>query len=379
VQRIDPDDSLGALIAGDHLGLAIEAARLGTWTWNMAAGTTVWDPRMEEMHGLAPGGFGGTFEDWLASMYPEDRAESLALVDKALSHPGPYTLLHRTAWPDGTVHHIECRGMVLVDDDGRPTGTTGVAFDVTDREQHKEALADALHHQHRVVERLQQALLPSQLPRVAGIELATRLVTAQRNVEIGGDWYAVLPLEGDRLGLAIGDVAGHGLDAVADMAAARFSLRALALTEDAPEVVLERLNEVVRVFESGTMITALHGVLDPKSRVWTYASAGHCPAIVRHADGTTVVLDERCDPPLGYATSFHRRRVELPPRATLILYTDGLMERRNETIDVGIARLARACANGPSDPEALCDHLVATMFDGTTIDDDVMIVAASLQ
>ena len=106
----------------------------------MAAGTTVWDERLEELHGMPPGGFGGTFEDWLAALYPDDRPECLTRVERALADPGPYMLLHRTTWPDGSIHYIECRGRVLTDEQGIPTGTTGVATDVTDREQHKAAV-----------------------------------------------------------------------------------------------------------------------------------------------------------------------------------------------------------------------------------------------
>ncbi len=363
----------------DHLDFALEAAQLGTWTWDMASGSTTWDVRLEELHGLAAGGFGGTFEDWLAALYPEDRAECLATVEKALAGPGPYTLLHRTVWPDGTVHHIECRGLVLVDDTGAPTGTTGVAIDVTDRERNKQALSAAFAVQDEVIQTLQRALLPPVLPHVEGITLAARYLAAQRHIAIGGDWYAVLPFPDERLGLAIGDVAGHGLAAVADMAAARFSLRALALSEETPDRVLEQLNNVVREFQRDTMITALYGILDPTTRTWTYATAGHCPAVVRQPDGTTVLLDDQCDPPLGYATSLRLHSAELPPGSTLVLYTDGLIERRTEPITTGLDRLIAACGTGPSDPEALCDHLTVEMFQGVTVDDDVAIIVAKLQ
>ena len=219
-----------------RLTLALEAAQLGTWTWDMAAGTTTWDVRLEELHGLPPGGFGGTFEDWLASLHPEDRAECLARVERALASPGPYVLLHRTIWRDGSVHYIECRGTVLTDEVGAPTGTTGVAIDVTDREQHRVATSAALARERDLVGVLQQALLPTSLPEVPGTTIGVRYIPARSDAGVGGDWYAVLPLTDGRLGVAIGDVAGHGLDAVADMAAARFSLRALALTDPvAPE------------------------------------------------------------------------------------------------------------------------------------------------
>jgi PAS domain S-box-containing protein len=363
-------------VVQQRLALALEAARLGTWTWDIAAGTSEWDVRLEELHGLPPGGFGGTFEDWIASLHPEDRADCVAAVERALADPGPYVLLHRTIWDDGSVHHIECRGMVLVDDAGNPTGTTGVAADVTDRERQKAAVNEVLAQQSETVLVLQRALLPATPPTVPHTTVAARYIAAQKSPSVGGDWYAVLPLQGDRLGLAIGDVAGHGIDAVADMAAVRFSLRAIALHEPAPERVLDRLNEVVHVFESDTMVTALYGALDPNGGTWTYATAGHPPVVVRRPDGTTRWIDDPCDPPLGvHRGEYRRHAVDIEQGSTLVLYTDGLIERRTEPISTGLERLERACREGPADPEALCDFLAAHMLEGATVDDDVAIVA----
>ena len=158
--------------AEERLVLALEAAELGTWTWDMAAGTTVSDTRLEQLHGLEPGGFGGTYQDWLATMHPADRDEYLARVEHALANPGPYLLLHRTTWPDGTVRWIECRGRVTVDEAGAPTGTIGVTIDVTDREDHGAVVAEQLEQERRIVETLQHALLPSALPTVPGVSVA---------------------------------------------------------------------------------------------------------------------------------------------------------------------------------------------------------------
>jgi PAS domain S-box-containing protein len=365
-------------VAEQRLALAIEAARLGCWTWDMDSGRTTWDERLEEMHGLAPGGFGGRFEDWVEAIHPDDRADCLARVQAALEHPGPYMLSHRTVWEDGSVHSIECRGTVLVDDVGKPIGTTGVAIDVTLRDRHEASITRALEHEQRLVQTLQRALLAPSFPPVPGTKVAARYVAAETNLEIGGDWYAVLPVEGNALGLAIGDVAGHGLDAVADMAAVRFSLRALALVESAPDEVLARLNHLVGVFSPETMITALYGVLDPRRRVWSYARAGNCPAMLRHPDGTTIVLDAPGDPPLGVASAFRVHSVPMSEGATLVLYTDGLVERRNESIATGIDRLRQACRDGPRDPEALCDHLVHAMLPNSSNEDDAALVVVNL-
>ena len=139
----------------------------------MATGVTTWDERLEEMHGLPPGGFGGEYEDWVASLYPGDRAACIERVEQALAEPGPYVLLHRTIWPDGSVHSVQCRGTVLVDDEGRPTGTTGVAIDVTMRQQ--------------LVQIFQWALLPTSLPTYARHDAAVRYRAAERRHNVGGD------------------------------------------------------------------------------------------------------------------------------------------------------------------------------------------------
>jgi PAS domain S-box-containing protein len=374
---VEPDWRPNPTILEHRLQLALDAGQLGTWTWDMAAGRTVWDERLEELHGLEPGGFGGTFEDWVEALHPDDRAECLARVEVALADPAPYILLHRTNLPDGSVRFIECRGTVLTDAEGNPTGTTGIAFDVTDRQHRHAELAEELAHERELVQTLQYVLLPTDLPHVAGAKVAARYLASESSVDVGGDWYAILPLSSHELGIAIGDVAGHGLDAVADMASARFSLRALGLSGAPPATVLAQLSQIVQVFDPDTMITALYGTLDTRSRTWTYASAGHCSAVLRDPDGTTRLLDDGCDPPLGIATTFHEHAVELKPGATLVLYTDGLVERRREHIDLGFERLRRACETGPSDPQELCEHLLETVRAEPT-DDDIAIIAVGV-
>jgi serine phosphatase RsbU (regulator of sigma subunit) len=135
---------------------------------------------------------------------------------------------------------------------------------------------------------------------------------------------------------------------------------------------------VVKVFESDVMITALYGILDPRDRTWTYTSAGHVPAVVRRPDGTTRLLDDDSDPPLGAAATFRTRRVELPERASLVLYTDGLVERRSRSINDGLARLQQACATADPEPNALCDHILDALLEDRANEDDVAIVAVTL-
>ncbi len=366
-----------ASVAEQRLTLALEAAGLGTWTWDMATATTEWDVRLEELHGLSPGGFGGTFDDWVASLHPDDRAECVRRVQRALESPGPYVLLHRTTWLDGSIHWIECRGRVTVDDHGMPTGTIGVALDVTERERRDAMVEVELEEKHDLVTSLQQALLPSEIPSVPGVRVAARYVAAGSTV-VGGDWYAVVPLPDGRLGLGIGDVAGHGLSAVAEMAGVRFSLRALAMGATDAEDVLTRLNDAVRLFEHDAFITALYGIVDPRNRVWSFSSAGHCPTVVRCANGTTSLIATAAQPPLGLDGAYHRQDCQLEPGSMLVLYTDGLIERRCESITDGTNRLIDVVRSGPTDPEALADHLLAELVGAGAHDDDVALLVVAI-
>ena len=127
------------------------------------------------------------------------------------------------------------------------------------------------------------------------------------------------------------------------------------------------------------MITALYGVLDPSDGSWTYATAGHPPAVVRTAEGETRLLADDCDPPLGFAKSFRVRHAILGPGATLLLYTDGLIERRSEPLDVGLARVLEACHVAQPEPDALCDSVLETMLKDAPIQDDVALVAVRLE
>jgi PAS domain S-box-containing protein len=357
----------------ERLELALEAGRLGTWTWDIASGVTTWDARLEAMNGMPPGSFGGTYADWEAAIHPDDRAECVARVARALAEPGDYRLLHRIEWPDGSLHWLECRGRVLTDDAAQPTGTVGVVLDVTEREEREAALARRIADDHRMIQNVQRALLPVRMPRIDGIELAARYEAAPGSA-IGGDWYAFVPLRGGRLGIAIGDVAGHGLSAVAEMAHIRFSLRSLSYLHDDPTEVLAELSELVRVFSPDTMVTALYGTLDPRSGHFEYALAGHFPPAVCGA-GTCEMAEAGADPPLGLGEEYRCHTLTLRPDETLVAFTDGILERRSEPIGVSLQRLAATSSAGPRAPDALCEHLMREMLADLPNGDDAAVVA----
>jgi serine phosphatase RsbU (regulator of sigma subunit) len=226
------------------------------------------------------------------------------------------------------------------------------------------------------VESLQRALLPTRLPLVNGIEISARYL-ATSGIAMGGDWYAVIPLGDDRVGLACGDVAGHGIEATASMAEIRFALRALAADGSPPNNVLRRVNELVHQFDPDTLVTAVYGILDSGLRTWTFAAAGHLPGIIRGRGGDVEFMPRASGPPLGVVP--HARYEEgkqlLPEGSTVVLYTDGLIERRGESIETGLARLASVLRRCDGEPGALSDRLIAKLLDGLP-EDDVAILAA---
>ncbi|GAA0389393.1 SpoIIE family protein phosphatase [Micromonospora gifhornensis] len=216
---------------------------------------------------------------------------------------------------------------------------------------------------------LQRSLLPSRLPDISGLDLAARYVPGH-DLGIGGDWYDVFNLPSGWLGAVIGDVSGHGLPSAVVMGRIRSALRAYALDRDDPAEVLTALDRKIHHFEAGTLTTALYALIAPDRATVHLSCAGHLRPLLAVPGEPTRLVDVVVDRPFGVGTppaGRHTTVVDLPPGATLVFYTDGLVERRGELIDTGIARLADAIESGPA--EALCDHIMAAAVDEPPTDD----------
>ena len=188
---------------------------------------------------------------------------------------------------------------------------------------------------------LHRSLLPAALPEVPGVELAARYVTGSGKV--GGDWYDVFALPDGRLGVVVGDVAGSGLQAAVIMGRMRSALRAYVLEVADPAVALRMLDRKIQYFEPNAMATVLYGLYAPESGEFLASSAGHLPPVLAVAGGGPAdMLPVPPDPPIGAADNPPRRSTEItvPPGGLLCCYTDGLVERRGQPIDQGIASLA---------------------------------------
>ena len=218
---------------------------------------------------------------------------------------------------------------------------------------HEEARAQ---RDHEIAETLQRSLLPDRLPEIPDVALAARYVPATADVQVGGDWYDVVQLPGGLIGLAIGDVAGHGLPAAATMGQLRMALRAYALQDPSPVSVMSGVHQLVSQLPMAEMVTLMYLVFDPATRMLRFTNAGHPPALVID-NGTCVYLEDGLAPPVGVTAYAEYTEVsqELSSGATLLLYTDGLVERRGVSIQDGLDRLSlEAAANWDVRPRGAC-------------------------
>jgi serine phosphatase RsbU (regulator of sigma subunit)/anti-sigma regulatory factor (Ser/Thr protein kinase)/putative methionine-R-sulfoxide reductase with GAF domain len=242
------------------------------------------------------------------------------------------------------------------------------------------AVAVDRSRQHQVAELLQRALLPARLPEVANLNMAARYLPGADDAHVGGDWYDVIPLPKGRVGIAIGDVVSRGVRAAAVMGQIRTALRAYALDGGPPGDVLDRLDQLVRGFEEREMATVGYLVLDPADRSVAFALAGHPPPLVIGSGGGARYLDGVRSRPIGVtaARRYEEATATLEPGETVVLYTDGLVERRGRSLDEGLHELtatAGAAAGGSVDE--ICDHLLQRAV-AETVADDIAVLAVSV-
>jgi CheY-like chemotaxis protein len=226
--------------------------------------------------------------------------------------------------------------------------------------------------EHRIAVTLQRSLLPRRLPEVPGLDLAVRYEPASAQTEVGGDFYELVMLDGHLL-MAIGDVSGHSLHAATVMAELRHAVRAYAVEGHQPSQILHRVNEMMRELLPAELATICVLLLHPETGRVRLASAGHLPALL--SVGGKVEYIEHPAPLLGVrAKRPGDLEFEVPPGGTLVLYTDGLIERREVTIDDGLAALATAASRVDDELDDFCQRLLVELAP-PEIHDDVAVVA----
>ncbi|MET9388431.1 SpoIIE family protein phosphatase [Streptomyces sp. NPDC002928] len=241
-----------------------------------------------------------------------------------------------------------------------------------------EELRQAHTRERQVAVTLQEAML--QAPDLARHpDIAVRYLPATGSLNVCGDWYDMVDLSDGRYAVAVGDVVGHGLEAAAVMGMLRSALSAAIRALERPAQALEVLGLYARSIEGALNTTAVKAMVDPRSRLIIYSNAGHPPPLLVHPDGTCERLDQATDPPLG-ARPQHVPRPQAGqpyrPGDTLVLYTDGLIERRGEDIEAGLDRLTDVlCRYGTVSPERLADVLLARLgLTGGSRDDIALVI-----
>ncbi|MFE5615977.1 SpoIIE family protein phosphatase [Streptomyces sp. NPDC056524] len=235
-----------------------------------------------------------------------------------------------------------------------------------------------------IADELQRTMLPDSLPQPTGVRLASRYLPAAETARVGGDWYDAIPLPGSRVALVVGDVMGHSMTSAAIMGQLRTTAQTLAGLDLPPQEVLHHLDEQAQRLGQDRMATCMYAVYDPVSHRITIANAGHPPPILLHLGGRAEVLRVPPGAPIGVGgVDFEAVELDAPAGATLLLYTDGLVESRLRDVWTGIEQLrerlaATAQLTGPdhSPPlEALCDDVLDMLGPGDR-DDDIALLAA---
>jgi PAS domain S-box-containing protein len=245
--------------------------------------------------------------------------------------------------------------------------------------------------EHATALALQHSLLQRRQPAQAAVQVASRYLPGERGIAVGGDWFDVIALSGSRVGLVVGDVAGHGIQAAATMGRLRTAVRTLADIDLEPEELLTRLDDVVTRLADEDEIspdaddvsaTCLFAVYDPVSRLCRLARAGHPVPAVVIPGRTPEFLDVPAGPPLGVGgVPFEETEVELPEGSVLVLYTDGLVESRERDIDTGLTMMTKMLGEvhsrpgGPPSLDAVCDSLVEALIPERADDDAALLVA----
>ncbi|MFJ6611281.1 SpoIIE family protein phosphatase [Streptomyces sp. NPDC091289] len=257
----------------------------------------------------------------------------------------------------------------------REGGVLVYAADVTDHAEAAERLRTSERRHRETAVTLQRSLLPQELEQPDDLRIAATYQPGGTDAAVGGDWYDVITLGAGRTALVIGDVMGRGVRAAAVMGQLRTAVRAYARLDLPPHEVIQLLDGLASEIDASQIATCVYAVHDPNEGRLVYASAGHLPILVCDEDGTVHRAADPTGPPLGTGGWVHTSgTIALPPGSTAVLYTDGLVERRSEDIDEGVASLARALSGAKGSPQVVCDRLIRSLGVTAEHDDDVAVL-----
>ncbi len=324
-------------------------SRVGSWELDLSSGAIRGSEQLLEILGVEEGQLATITAAELITrvIHPDDRSRARSALDAAIDEQQPFELEVRLESADVEERWVLVRGELAVDETGRST-FQGFVQDVTERRRAAAAIVaaavarEAAAREHQIADDLQRRMLPADTFASAHLEASGYYRAGEDGLRVGGDWYDVIDLGGGRTALMIGDVTGRGIPAAGLMGQVRAAARAYARLDLAPADLLELLDALVCELGDGRFVTCIYGVYDPFRDEFRYANAGHPPpvmALPNEAAGQR--LQDASAPPLGLGVGrYGEHRVSLPSGAAVLLYTDGLVERRDRVIDEGIDRLA---------------------------------------
>jgi len=361
----------------------------GGWEENLCSGQVRWSEATFALFGL-PAGQPVRLADLDRRVPAEDVPAVQAFRDRLMRQPDAVTAAFRIIRADdASVRQLRVYGQPVTGPSGDLIAVRGAYQDVSDRyhaqaaftvaRQQLAATEQRAREEHELAVRLQQAITPeiSQPVEAAGIEVAARYRPAGQEQLVGGDWYDAALLPGKNVLLVVGDVAGHGIDAVTGMVALRNYLRGLAITGAGPAALLTWLNGAAFHLTS-TMASVICGIYDPVSRDLRWARAGHLPPLVIR-DGTARTPDLPGGGLIGASpdATYQEATLQLQLGDTVVLFTDGLIERRGETLDDTLTHLIQLASRPAADTSQLVADLLADTLSDTG--DDTCLLAVAIR
>jgi PAS domain S-box-containing protein len=314
---------------------------------------------------------------WLAATHPDDRVEAAATFADATRRRVAFTLDYRLRRRDGVFRWAVDAASPRFSGDGSFLGFVGSVMDITQRKEAESALAAQRDTERDIALRLQHSMLPTAPVEDARIEIATAYVTGSDLLRVGGDWYETFHAADGRVVVVVGDVVGHNAEATAAMGQLRAGLLALAPYVDSPDRLLCELDGFAQRHRITSFATAVCIFLDPTDGSIEYSCAGHPPAMLCPPEGGVRWLDAARSLPLGIQPVSSRPAAteSLETGAVLVAYSDGLVERRGETIDVGLERLAEAVGEHRGNSvDELCTITLDALAGPVDLEDDTVLV-----
>ncbi|EFE71227.1 ANTAR domain-containing protein [Streptomyces sp. NWU49] len=359
--------------------------RIGGFEENLLTGEITWNGQLFDLYGRPQTSSPVPLEDLPAHAHPDDAVAIGRFLRTLLHHRRPASAAFRLQRPDGVTRHIRVVAEPVLDTDDRLLTVRGAYQDISAQHWTEVALAatrDQLAHteQHaserdRLALQLQRAIMPpTQAPlQVPDLDVAVRYRPAEAEQLVGGDWYDAVVLPSRLVLLCVGDVAGHGIEAATSMVVLRNALRGLAVTGAGPGQLLSWLNIVAHHLTGAVTATAVCGLYDPASRTLRWARAGHLPPVLVRGDEAAPLPLVR-GMLLGAVPEavYEEAEVQLAAEDNLLMYTDGLIERRDRSVEESLTHLLTTAAKAPGTLDQRLDRLLT--YSRSDTDDDTCIV-----